>query len=108
MFQNSLDICILTPLRHPARAILLIHLRRSNDNLKSNLHRVVEPPAERELSDGLELTKERFSIPYFIQADRNKVVQCAPGLEGSGAIYPPVSAGEYLRKRVNATFKKFS
>lgn len=80
---------------------------RSNDNLKSNLHRVVEPPAERDLPGGKELTKERFSIPFFVQADRDKVVQCAPGLEGDGAKYPPVSAGEYLHKRVMAAFKAF-
>lgn len=86
---------------------MLTILSRSNDNLKSNLHRVVEPPAERDLADGMELTRERFSIPYFVQADRRKVVECAKGLEGAGTIYPPISAGEYLNKRVTAAFKTF-
>ena len=80
---------------------------RSNDILKSNLHRVVEPPAERDLPDGMELTKERFSIPFFVQADRKKEVSCAKGLEGDGAKYPPVTAGDYLRMRVTAAFKKY-
>lgn len=43
---------------------------RTNNVLKSNLHRVVEPPADRELSDDVVLTKERYSVPFFIQADR--------------------------------------
>ena len=55
----------------------------------------------------MELTKERFSIPFFVQADRKKEVACAKGLEGSGAKYPPVTAGDYLRMRVTAAFKKY-
>ncbi|VUC29300.1 unnamed protein product [Clonostachys rosea] len=82
-------------------------MRWSNDVLKSNLHRVVEPPADRVLSNDMEITKERFSIPFFVQADRKKVVQCVKELEGSGAKYPPVSAEEYLNMRRKATFKKF-
>ncbi|KAH8892175.1 oxidoreductase [Thozetella sp. PMI_491] len=82
-------------------------MRWTNDTLKSNLHRVVEPPADRELPDGKELTKERFSIPFFVQADRSKVIQCAKGLEGAGVKYPPVSAGGYLSMRVGAAFKTF-
>lgn len=66
----------------------------------------MEPPAERDLSGGMELTKERFSVPYFIQADRHKIIKCAEGLEGDGAKYPPVSSGEYLGKRVEGVMKK--
>ncbi|KAF9891713.1 hypothetical protein FE257_003725 [Aspergillus nanangensis] len=82
-------------------------MRWTNDTLKSNLHRVVAPPADRELGGGMELTKERYSIPFFIQADRHKVIECAQGLEGAGAKYPPISAGEYLARRTNANFKQF-
>ncbi|KAF1810059.1 Clavaminate synthase-like protein [Eremomyces bilateralis CBS 781.70] len=82
-------------------------MRWTNDSLKSNLHRVVEPPAERELGDGLELTKERFSMPYFVQADRSKVVECIESLKGDGAKYPPISAGEYINLRTNAVFKSY-
>jgi isopenicillin N synthase-like dioxygenase len=79
---------------------------RSNDILKSTLHRVVEPPVAKDLGNNLELSEERFSIPFFLQADRHKVVQCVPGLEGdTGAKYAPVSAMEYLNMRVAANFK---
>jgi isopenicillin N synthase-like dioxygenase len=86
---------------------LLNTVARSNDVLKSNLHRVVEPPADRVLSRDKETTKGRFSILFFVQADRKKVVQCVKELESSSAKYPPVSAEEYLNMRRKATFKKF-
>lgn len=79
---------------------------RSNNVLKSTLHRVVEPPATKDLGNDLELSAERFSIPFFLQADRHKVIQCVPGLEGeTGPKFPPVTAMEYLNMRVAATFK---
>ncbi|KAK7222561.1 hypothetical protein V2G26_010564 [Clonostachys chloroleuca] len=66
-----------------------------------------EPPADRVLSNDKEITKERFSIPFLVQADRKKVVQCVKELEDRGAKYPPVSAEEYLNMRRKVTFKKF-
>lgn len=64
--------------------------------LKSNLHRVVAPPVD----DGTGFSRERFSIPFFMQADRNTTVKCAPGLEGeTGVKYPPITAMEHLYQR---------
>jgi isopenicillin N synthase-like dioxygenase len=69
--------------------------------LKSTLHRVVQPPVD----DGDVFTKERFSIPFFMQADRKKLIQCAPELVGpEGPKYPPVTAMDYLYKRTAASF----
>ncbi|CAI6100766.1 unnamed protein product [Clonostachys chloroleuca] len=68
---------------------------------------VMEPPADRVLSNDKEITKERFSIPFLVQANRKKVVQCVKELEDRGAKYPPVSAEEYLNMRRKVTFKKF-
>ncbi|OIW30447.1 flavonol synthase/flavanone 3-hydroxylase [Coniochaeta ligniaria NRRL 30616] len=83
-------------------------MRWTNDVLKSNLHRVVAPSADRSLSDDGEMTRERYSTAFFIQADRNKVIQCAKELEGDeGAKYPPVTAAEYLLMRRAATFKTY-
>lgn len=46
------------------------------------------------------MVKERFSIPFFLQADRDTIVRCAPGLEGrTGPKYPPLTAKEHLYKR---------
>ncbi|KIV82519.1 hypothetical protein PV11_04622 [Exophiala sideris] len=81
-------------------------MRWSNNVLKSTLHRVVDPPVAKQLGNDVELSEERFSIPFFLQADRHKVIQCVPGLEReSGPKYPPVTAMEYLNMRVAATFK---
>jgi isopenicillin N synthase-like dioxygenase len=80
---------------------------RSNDVLKSTLHRVIEPPAASALDNDLELSAERFSIPFFLQADRDKLIQCVPGLEGeTGPKYAPITAMEYLNMRVAANFQK--
>lgn len=56
------------------------------------------------LPDGNEMTRERYSIPYFVQADREKIVKCVPGLGGE-ANYPPIVARDYLAMRSNATYK---
>ncbi|EXJ77073.1 hypothetical protein A1O3_10231 [Capronia epimyces CBS 606.96] len=84
-------------------------MRWSNDVLKSTLHRVIEPPAdgEQEAEEGNEMTQERFSVPFFLQADRHKMIQCVPGLEGeTGPKFPPITAMEYLAMRTDATFRK--
>ncbi|OQU98354.1 hypothetical protein CLAIMM_04151 [Cladophialophora immunda] len=81
-------------------------MRWSNDILKSTLHRVVEPPAAKDLGNDLELSAARFSIPFFLQADRDKVIRCVPGLEGeTGPKYDPITAMEYLNMRTSANFK---
>ena len=79
---------------------------RTNDVLKSNLHRVVQPPVDRECGDGTEMTKERYSVAFFIQGDRPSVVQCAKNLEGTGAKYPPISVRDYIGMRTSANFKQ--
>ncbi|KIV83497.1 hypothetical protein PV11_05518 [Exophiala sideris] len=80
--------------------------RWTNDILKSNFHHVVEPPAERGLPHGHELAKERYSIPYFVQADRNKTIECITSLEKNGEPkYPPITAQEYLNMRTLASYK---
>ncbi|KAL2399163.1 Proline hydroxylase buaE [Exophiala dermatitidis] len=74
--------------------------RWSNDTLKSTLHRVRAPP----LVKGI--TKARYSIPYFVTADREKTIDCIPGCyaENNPKKYEPINAREYIEMRLNATY----
>jgi len=74
--------------------------RWSNDTLKSTLHRVRAPP----LVQGI--TKARFSIPYFVTADREKTIDCIPGCasEANPRRYEPINSREYIEMRLNATY----
>ncbi|KIW11343.1 hypothetical protein PV08_10643 [Exophiala spinifera] len=74
--------------------------RWSNDTLKSTLHRVRAPP----MVEGM--TKARYSIPYFVTADRDKTVDCLPGCCGEDRPkkYEPINAREYIEMRLNATY----
>ncbi|KAH9918335.1 flavonol synthase/flavanone 3-hydroxylase [Amylocystis lapponica] len=78
-------------------------MRWSNDTLKSTLHRVRAPPPKAE-DDGT--TRERFSIPFFMTADREKVIDCLPGCFGPDKPkkYEPINAGAYIDMRLNATY----
>ncbi|KIK56896.1 hypothetical protein GYMLUDRAFT_1012315 [Collybiopsis luxurians FD-317 M1] len=78
-------------------------MRWSNDTLKSTLHRVRAPP-RKESDNGV--TKERFSIPYFISADRDKTIECLPGCFGPDKPkkYESINAGEYMNMRLNAIY----
>jgi len=77
-------------------------MRWSNDQLKSTLHRVTAPPVDSKTG----ITKERFSIPYFVSADKDKVIEALPGTfsEDTPKRYEPIKAGEYLSRRLNATY----
>ncbi|KAI1608891.1 hypothetical protein EDD36DRAFT_454205 [Exophiala viscosa] len=105
--KNPQEYISATPIEGAAIVNIGDFLKRwTNDILKSNFHRVVEPPAELELADGNELAKERYSIPYFVQADRNKTIGCITSLEKNAEPkYPPISAQEYLNMRTFATYK---
>lgn len=77
-------------------------MRWSNDILRSTLHRVRAPP----VSTGTGYTKERYSIPYFVTANRNTVIDCLPGCwsENNPKKYTPICAREYIEMRLNATY----
>lgn len=74
--------------------------RWSNDTLKSTLHRVRAPP----MVEGM--TRARYSIPYFVTADRGKTIDCIPGCwsEANPKKYEPINAAEYIERRLNATY----
>jgi isopenicillin N synthase-like dioxygenase len=74
--------------------------RWSNDTLKSTLHRVRAPPAVQGM------TRARYSIPYFVTADRDRMIDCLPGCwsEEKPKRYEPINAREYIEMRLNATY----
>jgi len=76
-------------------------MRWSNDTLKSTLHRVRAPP-----DDGTGMVKERYSIPFFMGADTNVVVDCLPGCWSveRPKKYEPVTAAAYIDMRLNALY----
>ncbi|KAJ3919866.1 flavonol synthase/flavanone 3-hydroxylase [Lentinula edodes] len=77
----------------------------SNDTLKSTLHRVRAPPRRDGQGDDGE-TKERFSMAYFLGADKEKTIECLLGCSSPDKPreYQPIKAGEYINMRLNATY----
>ncbi|KAH3662178.1 hypothetical protein OGAPHI_005426 [Ogataea philodendri] len=77
-------------------------MRWSNDKLKSTLHRVTAPPIDSQTG----MSKVRYSIPYFVAADRDELVDALPGTftEENPKKYPPITSGDYLAMRLNATY----
>lgn len=77
-------------------------MRWSNDELKSTLHRVRAPP----LVANTGMSKVRYSIPFFISADKTKTIDCLPGTysEAKPKKYEPINSLEYLSRRLNATY----
>ncbi|OLN86444.1 UPF0676 protein C1494.01-like protein 3 [Colletotrichum chlorophyti] len=79
--------------------------RWSNDTLRSTMHRVRAPPFETR-EDGDLVTRARYSIPYFIGADQEKIVDCVPGCFNPDRPkkYDPIKSREYIEMRLNATY----
>ena len=66
-------------------------MRWSDDRLRSTLHRVRGPrPGEPAVS--------RYSVAFFAQANKPAII------DPPGDTYEPMSAGDYLQRRVNANF----
>lgn len=68
-------------------------MRWTNDIYVSTPHRVVSPAG-----------RERLSIAFFLDANPEAIVQCLPACRGAGEAYPPVTAADYLRSRLDATY----
>jgi isopenicillin N synthase-like dioxygenase len=65
--------------------------RWSNDRFRSTMHRVINRSGH-----------ERFSIATFFDPDYNAMVDPADlGIAAHEAKYPPISAGDYIVKRIN-------
>jgi isopenicillin N synthase-like dioxygenase len=78
--------------------------RWSNDTIKSTKHRVVEPPRPPTEGDG-GLYPARYSIAYFCNPNYDKLIEAIPGTyEASGEKYDSVKSGDYLIRRLTATY----
>ena len=70
-------------------------MRWTNDAYVSNAHRVVNHSG-----------RERFSVAYFGDPNSDALVSCLPSVlaPGEAPKYPPMTYGEYLRSRYDATY----
>jgi isopenicillin N synthase-like dioxygenase len=69
-------------------------MRWSNDIYLSTPHRVVSPAG-----------RDRYSVAFFLDPNPDVSVECLPGCHGAHAKYPPILAADYLRQRLDATYK---
>ena len=76
--------------------------RWTNDKIKSTRHRVVEPPLRAEGDE----YPARYSIAYFCNPDFDKEIDAIPRTFAApeDRKYPSVNAGDYLERRLNATY----
>jgi isopenicillin N synthase-like dioxygenase len=70
-------------------------MRWTNDAYVSNAHRVVNHSG-----------RERFSVAYFGDPNSDALVTCLPSVlaPDEAPKYPPITYGEYLRSRYDATY----
>jgi isopenicillin N synthase-like dioxygenase len=71
-------------------------MRWSNEFYVSTPHRVVNPAG-----------RERYSIAFFLDPNPDALVECLPGCSTADnpPRYPPVTGADYLRQRLDATYK---
>lgn len=78
--------------------------RWSNDTIKSTKHRVVEPPTKPE-DEGKDEYPPRYSIAYFCNPNFDRMIEAIPGTyEETGKKYEAINSGDYLERRLDATF----
>ncbi|KAF4550616.1 Non-heme dioxygenase in morphine synthesis N-terminal-containing protein 1 [Elsinoe fawcettii] len=77
--------------------------RWSNDTIKSTKHRVMEPP---NADPNEEMRPARYSIAYFCNPNFEKFIDAIPGTYDDTKVkkYEGVNSGEYLVKRLTATY----
>ncbi|KAI0181105.1 thymine dioxygenase [Hypoxylon sp. FL1284] len=75
--------------------------RWSNDNIKSTIHRVVEPPS----GDG-DAYPARYSIAYFCNPNFKSYIEAIPGTYAGekDRKYEGINSGQYLVQRLTATY----
>jgi isopenicillin N synthase-like dioxygenase len=72
--------------------------RWTNDRWLSNVHRVVNPPADARSGS------RRMSFGYFLHPNYDAQIACLPTCQGPGnpPRYPPVRAGDMMRQKLEA------
>ncbi|WP_228052660.1 isopenicillin N synthase family oxygenase [Nodosilinea sp. LEGE 07298] len=73
--------------------------RWSNGVFRSTKHRVSLPQGEK-------AQRDRYSIAFFCEPNADALIGCLPTCQGPGhpPQYPPITAGDYLLSRLQATY----
>lgn len=66
--------------------------RITNDVIPSTTHRVINPADTENVS--------RYSMPYFMHAHPESVLECIPSCKGDGEKYPPIREHDFLMQRL--------
>lgn len=74
-------------------------MRWSNDTWVSTPHRVVNPP------DGASQSR-RQSIPFFVNPNRETIIECLPPFRGAGSRFAPISFEDYIALKTQQAFAK--
>ena len=76
------------------------------DHLRSTSHRVTLPPLSDRFEGEQRITRERFSIPYFLAPDPNSVIECIPSCMGADepAKYEPITQAGYNQMRASMQY----
>ncbi|PGH19411.1 hypothetical protein AJ80_03911 [Polytolypa hystricis UAMH7299] len=80
--------------------------RWSNDEIKSTMHRVVEPPSRENASDDV-IYPARYSVAYFCNPNFDKFIDVLPGTYGGEKgekKYSGINSGDYVMQRLAATY----
>ncbi|RAL17214.1 isopenicillin N synthase family dioxygenase [Aspergillus homomorphus CBS 101889] len=80
--------------------------RWSNDRLRSTNHRVRLPQLSDRFEGSSRMTRERFSIPYFMAPDPDSVIGCIPSCmsEQNPAKYEPITQAGYNQMRASMMY----
>ncbi|KAL4896700.1 thymine dioxygenase [Aspergillus ambiguus] len=78
----------------------------SNDRLRSTNHRVRMPPLADRGEGAGRMTRERYSIPYFMSADPASVIECIPSCISADrpAKYNPITQADYNKMRASMMY----
>ncbi|KAE8147023.1 hypothetical protein BDV25DRAFT_161235 [Aspergillus avenaceus] len=78
----------------------------SNDRLRSTNHRVRTPPLADRYEGPNRMTRERYSVPYFISPDSTSLIKCFPSClsEEEPARYKPITQAEYNKLRASMMY----
>jgi isopenicillin N synthase-like dioxygenase len=95
--QNAAGLWVTAP---PIDGALLINIgdcmeRWTNDQFRSTVHRVINQTG-----------RERYSLAFFYGANYHTTIECLPGCSGEQrpARYPPVKAGEWTIRNIQAAY----
>ncbi|KAL2012914.1 hypothetical protein VTN00DRAFT_439 [Thermoascus crustaceus] len=78
----------------------------SNDHLRSTNHRVALPPLSDRFDGPNCMTRERYSIPYFLSPDPTSLIECIPACTSGQdpAKYKPITQADYNKMRASMQY----